>query len=93
MEYEIIKYDFSKLTNAISDLTTECDHKRRTALSNIKTELNCFFTDFKCTEVLFTLNTDNDFALELLLVVNSIGIICPFLFWITKFTSAFPSDW
>ena len=26
-------------------------------------------------------------------IVISIGIICPILFWIMKFTSAFPSDW
>ena len=61
MENQVVKYDFSKLTHAISDLTTECPNKRRIALSNIKDELNRFFTDFKCTEVLFTLNTDNDF--------------------------------
>ena len=37
--------------------------------------------------------TDNDLALDILFVAISIGIIWPSLFWITKLTSAFPSDW
>ena len=61
MSYETLQYDFNKLTKAISDLTTECEYKRKEALCAIKDELNCFFTDFKCTEVLFTMNTDNEF--------------------------------
>lgn len=61
MEYEIINYDFSNLTKAISDLTCECPNKRKDALNTIKWCLNNFFEDFKCTEVLFTMNTDNEF--------------------------------
>lgn len=61
MEYEIIEYNFSNLTRAISELTSECPHKRKEALYNIKEELNRFFPDFYCTEAIFTMNTDNDF--------------------------------
>lgn len=61
MEYETIEYDFSNLTKAISDLGCECDNERKEALKTIKYELNKFFTDFKCTEALYTLNTDNEF--------------------------------
>lgn len=61
MDYETIQYDFSNLAKAISKLSSECDHARKTALLDIKNELNKFFTDFKCTEVLYTLNTDHEF--------------------------------
>lgn len=61
MEYEVINYDFSNLTKAISDLTCDCPIKKKEALNTIKWGLNNFFTDFKCNEVLFTMNTDNEF--------------------------------
>lgn len=61
MEYEIINYDFSNLLKAIARLTSEYNDERKTALNDIKYGLNNFFKDFKCKEVLFTMNTDNDF--------------------------------
>ena len=61
MNYEVIEYNFSKLTKAIADLTSENELVRKSALSDIKTELNCFFKDFHCAEAIFTLNTDNEF--------------------------------
>lgn len=61
MEYEVIEYNFSKLTKAITDLTSENELVRKSALCDIKTELNCFFKDFNCREAIYTLNTDNEF--------------------------------
>ena len=61
MAYEIIEYDFNRLTKAISELTSECPYQQKEALSKIKTELNLFFRDFKCTEAILTCNTDNEF--------------------------------
>lgn len=61
MGYETIQYNFSNLAQAISRLATENESERRIALCDIKNELNMFFTDFQCTEVIFTMNTDNDF--------------------------------
>lgn len=61
MEYKTIEYDFNKLAEGISGLTTSCEHARKKALCCIKEELNRFFEDFKCVDVIFTNNTDNEF--------------------------------
>lgn len=62
MEYETIGYNFSNLTRAISLLTvSESTENNRNILSEIKSELNLFFKDFPCTEILLTENTDNEF--------------------------------
>lgn len=61
MEYEVIEYDFNKLSLAISDLTSESEYTKKCALNIIKDELNYFFKDFICTEAIYTVNTDNDF--------------------------------
>ena len=61
MEYQTLEYNFDKLLNGIAQLTEECPIARKEALNNIKDELNLFFTDFTCTEAIFTFNTDNDF--------------------------------
>ena len=60
MEYETLHYDFSKLSEAIASLSYDNCNKKL-ALDCIKRELNLFFTDFKCTEVIYTENTDNEF--------------------------------
>ena len=59
MEYETMNYDFSNLCGAVTALVHDCNKKP--ALDTIKKELNLFFKDFPCTEVIFTDNTDNDF--------------------------------
>lgn len=61
MEYETLKYNFDNLLKGITALCEEDESFRKLGLSTIKTELNYFFNDFKCTEVIFTQNTDNDF--------------------------------
>ena len=61
MAYETLEYNFSGLTRAISNLVSENQLEVKTALSDIKTELNNFFKDFICTEAILTINTDNDF--------------------------------
>lgn len=61
MEYKTLMYDFDNLKNGIYNLTSENECNRKEALCIIKEELNKFFTDFMCTEILFTLNTDNEF--------------------------------
>ena len=61
MEYKTIEYDFNKLAEGISGLVTECPHARKKALCCIKNELNKFFEDFRCVDVIFTENTDNEF--------------------------------
>lgn len=61
MEYQTLEYNFDKLLTSITMLTTECEVTRKKALNGIKNELNLFFTDFKCTEAIFTMNTDNEF--------------------------------
>lgn len=59
MAYETVSYDFSNLLKGIISLVE--DDYRKQALCTIKTELNKFFEDFECKEVLFTENTDNEF--------------------------------
>lgn len=59
MEYETISYDFGNLMEAIDKLKY-CGSDKK-VLCDIKNELNNFFKDFKCTEVIYTDNTDNDF--------------------------------
>lgn len=61
MAYETMEYNFDNLTKAISELTSECERHRKVALLDIKNELNKFFEDFKCTEAILTMNTDNEF--------------------------------
>lgn len=61
MEYQTLQYNFDNLISGICGLTTECPIARKKALDCIKNELNLFFTDFKCTEAIFTENTDNEF--------------------------------
>ena len=60
MEYETLNYDFSKLCEAIASLSYDNCNKKQ-ALECIKRELNLFFTDFTCTEAIYTENTDNEF--------------------------------
>ena len=60
MDHKVMEYNFSNLNQAICDLSFEDSDKKR-ALAEIKCELNKFFTDFKCMEVIYTLNTDNEF--------------------------------
>ena len=60
MDYQTMNYDFSKLSEAIASLSYDNCNKSL-ALQNIKNELNCFFKDFRCTEVIYTENTDNEF--------------------------------
>lgn len=60
MGYETLKYDFSNLRNAI-DCLPDCNCNRKLALADIQSELNLFFKDFRCTEAIYTENTDNDF--------------------------------
>lgn len=52
------KYDFSSLESAMSHLRH--DQSQQT-LNEIKNELNKFFTDSKCIDVLYTRNTDKMF--------------------------------
>lgn len=59
MGYETMNYDFSNLSGAIAQLSYDCNKKL--VLEKIKSELNLFFKDFKCTEVVYTENTDNEF--------------------------------
>lgn len=62
MAYETLEYDFSNLTAAISNLMHyDVYNDEKLALHTIKFELNEFFKDFKCTNVTFTKNTDNEF--------------------------------
>ena len=60
MEYETMNYNFSRLSEAIAALSYDYTNKK-VVLESIKKELNLFFTDFPCTEVIYTENTDNEF--------------------------------
>lgn len=60
MDYQTMNYDFSNLSGAIASLSYD-NCNRSLALQDIKKELNCFFKDFRCTEVIYTENTDNEF--------------------------------
>ena len=51
-------YDFSKLETAMSHLRQRQD---RSVMNEIKTELNKFFKDSVCGDVIFTKNTDKLF--------------------------------
>lgn len=55
---ETIRYDFSDLEKAMSDLKKT---QNSTVLNNIKRELNKFFKDSECAGVLYTKNTDKLF--------------------------------
>lgn len=61
MDYQYLEYNFNGLLTSIINLNTDCPITKKKELNNIKNELNLFFTDFKCTEVLYTDNTDNEF--------------------------------
>ena len=61
MEYETLSYNFDNLCKGIAALSYDDKAFYKTALNTIKDELNLFFKDFKCTEVILTENTDNDF--------------------------------
>ena len=75
-------YDFSNLSEAIASLSYDNCNKTL-VLQDIKKELNCFFKDFRCTEVIYTENTDNEFF----------GIqISPMLSSMDKMVSLFDPD-
>ena len=70
MEYETMPYNFDRLLYAISSLVSESE--RKSALNTIKDELNLFFSDFKCNNVIFTMNTDNEFfGIQLSPMINN----------------------
>lgn len=61
MPYQTVEYDFEPLIRSINNLfETEYEHVRKIELQQIKKLLNDFFPDFKCTEAIFTQNTDNE---------------------------------
>lgn len=61
MGYETLSYNFDNLCKGIASLSYDDKNFHRQALACIKSELNLFFKDFTCTEVILTENTDNDF--------------------------------
>ena len=61
MEYETLSYNFDNLCKGIASLSYDDKAYHKKALDTIKSELNLFFKDFICTEVLLTENTDHDF--------------------------------
>ncbi len=61
MEYETLSYNFDNLCKGIASLSYDDKAFHRKALDTIKSELNLFFKDFICTEVILTENTDHEF--------------------------------
>lgn len=56
-----IHYDFSDLRNVISRIKHSDGRIKQSDLNDLKNELNQFFKDSKCKEVIYTVNTDKMF--------------------------------
>ena len=66
----MIKYDFTNLADAISRLKNKFDINT-SDLKTIKNELNKFFTDSECKEVLYTTNIDRMFfGIKVMPIIN-----------------------
>ena len=61
MGYETMNYNFDNLCKGIASLSYDDKAFHRQALNTIKSELNLFFKDFICTEVILTENNDHEF--------------------------------
>lgn len=70
----MIKYDFTNLADAISRLKNKFDINA-SDLRTIKSELNKFFTDSECKEVLYTTNIDKMFfGVKVMPIINITSI-------------------